>query len=63
MANSHSHIYLEILFNHSLDTKFGPVKVRELKTPQHVTVHLLQLPVTRVSRGLFQNKPSNKGPK
>ena len=39
-ANSHSHIYLKLLFNQSLYTKFGPVKVRALKTPQHVTVHM-----------------------
>ena len=29
----------KILFNQILDTKFGPVKVRALKTPRHLTVH------------------------
>ena len=32
-ANSVSHIYLKLLFNQRLYTKFDPVKVRALKTP------------------------------
>lgn len=43
-AKSHSRIYLKILFNEILDTKFGPVKVRALKTPKHVTKHMLPHP-------------------
>lgn len=32
MANSHSHIYSETLFNQSLDTKFGPGEETENTT-------------------------------
>ena len=33
LANSYSHIYLKVLFNQILYTKFGPEKARALKTP------------------------------
>ena len=52
-ASSHSHIYLKLLFNQSLYTKFGPVKVRALKTPQHVTVHMPPHPRQAQQRNKF----------
>ena len=39
-AKSHSRIYFKLFFNQILDTKFGPVKVRALKTPKHVSIHM-----------------------
>ena len=55
-ANSHSHIYLKLIFNQSLYTKFGPVKVRALKTPQHVTVHMPPQPRQAQQRNKFNWK-------
>ena len=55
-AKSHSRIYLKLLFNQILDTKFGPVKVRALKTPKHVTVHMPPHPRQAQHRKRIQPK-------
>ena len=47
---------LKIQFNQIFDTKFGPVKVRALETPKHVTVHMPPHPMQAQPRKPIQLK-------